>query len=280
MIDSWEFLQTEIDAASQQQIPYTIAPGRYYINQPLQLKTNAIISGNGPNFSTVIQPNNCQAFVIDGDNVIGGWAFKNNIKNLTIDSSTTEINELIKINKTYSTEINNVFIFNQKTNIGVNITNSNFIIINNSILNGTNTTIESGIIVNGIENNTSVVLNNVDIENYSRGLKTIGDSNTDLHSCYMERCIVNIDIFNDSSVNLFGGFFKSINGYNIGLRSNNFNVYSAKLESYNGTRLNGKIIYCFERKYQNVSIKGVKSYPGYLNNTNCPKTLFENAHIL
>ncbi len=267
--DSSPELQAAIDANCTSQSTYNMPPGRYYLYSPLIITTNCTIVCNGANFGTVIQPvGSAQAFIIDGDNVSGGWAFRNILEGFTIDGSTSTATELIKINKSYTTRINNVFIYNQATITGIDIAESNDIQLNQVVLYGKQLANQIGVI---IRDKASVIINDVDIEMYSRCLKTQGNSTTDLNSPYMERCVVNIEhgVSGMGSLNIFGGKLKAINGYNVAVKANNINIFGTKLESYNGAVLSGKVAHCFTSAPSNVGLYAVTPYAGYLTNSNC-----------
>lgn len=267
--DSSLALQTEIDKHCASQTQYNLPPGRYYLYNPLIITTNCQIIGQGANFSTVLQPvGTTAAFIMDGTTIAGGWAFRNILQGFTIDGSTSDAPELIKINKTYTSRIINVFIYNQATSNGLDVTESNDIQVNQTVFYGKMNPGQSAVI---IQDKTSIIFNDVDIENYDRCLKTFANSTVDLHSPYMERCVVNIEhaATGTGSINVFGGKIAVTNGHNIGLKGHNFNLYGTKLLSYNAAVLNGEVVKCFYTSYTNVKLRGVTSYPGYLTDTNC-----------
>ena len=267
--DSSPTLQAQIDSACAVQSEYNLQPGRYYLYSPLVITTNCRIIGTGANFGTVLQPmGSSQAFIIDGDNVAGGWAFRNVLQGFTINGSTSDAPELVKINKAYTTRLIDIFIYNQATINGIDVAESNDIQLNQIVLYGGMSAGQSGII---IRDKASVIINDVDIEMYSRCLKTQGNSTTDLNSPYMERCVVNIEhnATGIGSMNVFGGKLIASNGYNVAVKANNLNIFGTKLESYNGAILNGKVAHCFTAAQTNVGLYAVTPYAGYLTNSNC-----------
>jgi len=268
-VDSAKTIQSQIDLHCESQLPYKLPIGRSYLYTPLIIKTNCEIFGTGSNFSTVLHPIKVSAILIKGSNVEGGWAFRDKLEGFTIDGSDT-LEDLIVINKAYSTKINEVFIYNQNSVNGITVNDSNHIQLNEVVLYGETQAGKYGIRISG---KSSVTLNDVDIENYSRCLRTEGSSAVDLHSPYMERCVVNIEHVGNGSVNVFGGYLKSINGYNLGLSGDNFTVFGTVLKSFNAEKLDGKVIYCFKDEYANIKLKNVASYSGYLKDTNCPLDL-------
>jgi hypothetical protein len=267
-VDSAPELQAQIDANCATQDIVRLAPGKYYLYSPLILKTNCKIIGEGADFRTVLIPVGVSAIIIDGINVDGGWAFRNLIKDFSIDGSQAGVESIIKINKVYNTVIDNIFIHNHKSPIGIEILESNAILLNKLIMRGAQGASQIGIL---IADKASVFMRDVDIEVYSRGIKTIGESTTDISSAYMERNTINIEhaVTGTGSLNIFGGKLKSTNGYNISLRGNNFQLQGTKLESYNGTALTNKVVHCWLPVYNNVKLHGIAPYTGYFSNTNC-----------
>lgn len=266
--DSSPDLQNLIDTNCATQNTVNLAPGKYFLYSALVIKTNCKVVGSGADFRTVLVPVGSSAFIIDGNVVTGGWAFRNLLKDFSIDGSQAGVETLIKINKTYNTKIDNLFIYDHGSPIGFDILESNDISINQLVMRGKTNSQQTGILVG---DKASVFISESDIEVYSRCIKTAGNSTTSVRDTYMERCIVNVEhgATGMGYFSAFGGYWKSINGYNVQLKGSNLNLYGVKLESWNATTLDGRIVHCWQPTYTNVSLNGVAPYPGYNLGTNC-----------
>jgi hypothetical protein len=267
-MDSAPELQAQIDANCATQNIVHLAPGKYYLYSPLVLKTNCKIIGEASDFRTVLVPVGVSAIIIDGINVDGDWAFRNILKDFSINGSLAGSESLIKVTKAYNIVVDNIFIHNHASPIAIEIIESNEVILNKIVMRGTQGTPQIGV---SVGDKASVFLRDSDIEVYSKGVKTSGDSTTDITSTYMERNTINVEhtTTGSGSLNIFGGKFKSTNGYNISLKASNFNLYGTKLESYIGTLKTGKVVHCWLGSYTNVKLNGITAYPGYLTGTNC-----------
>lgn len=268
--DDTDAIQDCIDSASSKQCKVFFPTGRYKITAPLDIKSNVSLSGQGRTFGTVIVPTNCYAFKIDGSDKDGGWVFRIRISDMIIDSNYTSDAygvSLIKMAYAYNVEIARVWIYEQTTANGVEISNSNAITLEDYIGYGKTTSTPRGIYVH---NWTTVRLIRPDIENYNCGIYADGaGAVTNIENPYSERCIVNI-LHNSGSglTTVTGGLLMSINGYCLSIWNNNFILRNTVLKSYLGQNLTGMMAYvptgilC-----NNVKIEPANDYSGAINDT-------------
>lgn len=266
-------IQACIDSASTKQCKVIFPTGGYKITVPLDIKSNVCIMGQGRNFGTVIIPENCYAFKIDGRDKSGGWVFRIRISDIMIRgdyTSDTYGASLIKVLKAYNVELARIWIYNQATTNGVEISGSNAVALEDCIAYGQSTGTPRAIYVHDTEGMATVRLIRPDIEVYNRGIKVSGEVVTTIVAPYSERCIVNIEhsASGNGATTIIGGLFCAINGYCLIINSNNFNLNGTVLQSFNAATLSGPVVYVASAILcNNVKITPANDYNGAINDT-------------
>lgn len=266
-------IQNCLDAASSKQAKVYFPNGCYRITAPLDLKSNLSLCGQGRNFGTVIMPVNCYAFKIDGRDKVGDWVFRIRISDMLIRgdfTSNTYGESLIKMTNAYNVEIVRVWIYNQMTTNGIEISACNAITLEDCIAYGSNqaSCLTTGIFINDNVDEAKVRIVRPDIEEYYSGIKISGEVITDIEAPYSERCIINIDhsTTGNGSTTVIGGILSSINGYCLAIRSNNFNLIGTVLQSFTGANLNGPVVYANATSLcNNVNVRPGNDYIGAIH---------------
>jgi len=119
--DDTAALQGAINFVSHplRQVPLFLPPGNYRITSPLNIPTNTSLIGSslGLNFDCSIRPENCAAFNIGGATP----AFHIRIQDLMVQPFYTggpQIDELIRIDNSYSVTVRNLRVFNVPATAG------------------------------------------------------------------------------------------------------------------------------------------------------------------
>lgn len=139
--DDTSAIQSCIDSASSKQCKVFFPTGGYKITSPLDIKSNVSISGQGCNFGTVIIPTNCYAFKIYGTDKTGGWVFRISISDMMISGSSTGDAygvSLIKLQNAYNVELARLYVNDQKSTNGMEITGCNAVTLKDCVLRGNN----------------------------------------------------------------------------------------------------------------------------------------------
>jgi hypothetical protein len=263
-------IQACIDCASTKQAKMFFPNGVYKITSPLDIKSNVSMSGQGRNFGTVIVPTNCYAFKIDGTDKAGGWVFRIRISDMIVQGDATSDaygTSLIKVINAYNVEMARVWVYNQETSSGIEITGCNAITLEDCIAYGLNSSIPRAIY---IHDGATVRVVRPDIENYYCGIILSGEVVTSIESPYSERCIINVlhGTTGSGATTITGGYLSSVNGYCLKVQSNNFILKDTVLESINGETLNGYVAYVSTTTLaNNVKIEPANDYNGATNDT-------------
>lgn len=238
--DNAPFIQWALDQMSAVQGTVIVPPGDYRYASPLNIKSNTTMEGEGRKFVTTLHPVNCAAIIMDGASVAGGWIFRTKIRNLTIygdETADSQGDKLLFLNNVYNVEIEDVWIFNQKTSTGLFVKNSNDVVLSNLIVYG----LDTGSYRKGIySENSSVKIITPDLENLYTGIQCAGRGTVDIISPYMERCIIGYrHAVTTGTTRIFGGTISSINGYCVDVRGDHLYVYGTDLAPYRGEKPGG-----------------------------------------
>lgn len=143
--DDTSKLQSAINAAVADHLPLYIPPGTYKITTALTIPSYLKLFGAGRNFSTVIQPNNCGLFIIDGSLYTSGWVQGIFISDLAADLTGASATNAIYINHAYNIGIRDCFFNNSGSAVGCNtlIQNCNDVVLDNTSICGNSNTISS-----------------------------------------------------------------------------------------------------------------------------------------
>jgi Pectate lyase superfamily protein len=271
--DDTTAIQDCIDAASEKQCGIMLPKGNYKITFPLDIKSNVNMTGMGRNFGTVISPSNCYAFKIDGSDKSGGWVFRIRISDMLIKgdlTSDTYGSSLIKMKNAYNIELARIWVYNQATTNGLEVSGCNAITIEDCIFYGQSTGTPRAVYIHDGDGKATVRLVRPDIEVYNRGIKVSGEVITTINAPYSERCIVNIEhsASGNGATSIKGGSLTAINGYCLIINSNNFSLGGTVLKSYNATTLNKVAVYVpASTLCNNVKIEPANDYSGAINDT-------------
>jgi len=252
--DNSPFIQWALDQMSAIQGTVIVPPGDYRYTSALKITSNTTIQGAGRKFSTTLHPINCAAITMDGTSVEGGWIFRTKIKNLTFygnESTGFQNDNLFFLHNVYNVELEDIWIYNQKTPVGIFIKNCNDVIISNLIVYG----VDTGSSRRGIySENSSLKMITPDIENLYTGIQCAGGGSVDIISPYIERCIVGYrHAATTGATRIFGGTISSINGYCIDVQGDHLYVYGTDLAPYQGENPGGVGINTTTKgKYPNV----------------------------
>lgn len=238
--DNAPFIQWALDQMSAVQGTVIVPPGDYRYASPLNIKSNTTMEGEGRKFVTTLHPVNCAAIIMDGASVAGGWIFRTRIRNLTIygdETADSRGDKLLFLNNVYNVEIEDVWIFNQKTATGLFVINSNDVVLSNLIVYG----LDTGSYRKGVySENSSVKIITPDLENLYTGIQCAGGGTVDIISPYMERCIIGYrHAVTTGTTRIFGGTISSINGYCVDVRGDHLYVYGTDLAPYRGEKPGG-----------------------------------------
>jgi Pectate lyase superfamily protein len=179
-------------AAIQRAIDYTATstqgvvffpPGGYKITNRLKLDRNVDLMGVGVAFGSQIIPVNTDAITILGADWPGGYGFRNHIKGLTIMMTQADSRTAIVIDHAYTIKIENVMVFNAGSGGGISIANAAHVTLSDVNVYGLGTGSGTGITVK----DSSVNLNNPDIEAFLNGLNVMGDQGVHVFGGHFER---------------------------------------------------------------------------------------------
>jgi hypothetical protein len=234
------FIQWALDQMSAIQGTVIIPFGSYKYTTPLKILSNTIIEGQGRKFSCTLHPIDCPAVIMDGSSVDGGWIFRIKIKNLTIfGDGTSDVHgdKLVSLHNAYNIEMEDVWIYNQKTSIGLSIEDCNDIVLSNLVVYGQDTgSSRKGVFLK----NSTVKMISPDVENIYTGIYSAGGGTVDIISPYMERCIVGYrHAVTTGTTRIYGGLISSINGYCIDVQGDHLYVYGTDLAPYQGANPGG-----------------------------------------
>lgn len=162
----------------------------------INLPPNLLLRGKGPNFRSSFNVpaswnTGSPLFTLDGSLVTGGWNFRQNLRDFTINLNATldktKLTKCIYINAAYNVTLDDIHI-NNATGIGIEITGSNHITLNRPVIRGLSSAQCDACIkvVSG-----TVTINNPDLEVGAIGLWVAGGTVT-VNSSYLERCITGI----------------------------------------------------------------------------------------
>jgi hypothetical protein len=177
--------------------------GTVYLATPKNFGKNIKLAGRGRGFRSTLKPS--AAFVggyllgIDGDNCIGGYAFRIRHDGFTIDNSliTTkaQLPLTYKINKAYDVLLRDVWVYNAR-GTGIQVGQSNLVIIENPSIYGVSASAadsEYGIrVMSGGAGGGGggVKIINPDIEVFFHGIRQEADSRVQVVNPYCERNII------------------------------------------------------------------------------------------
>jgi hypothetical protein len=234
------FIQWALDQMSVIQGTVIIPFGDFRYTNALKIHSNTIIEGQGRKFTCTLHPIDCPAVIIDGSPVDGGWIFRIKIKNLTIfgdGTSDAHGDKLVTLRNAYNVEMEDVWIYNQKTSIGLSIEDCNDIVLSNLVVYGQDTgSSRKGIFLK----NSSVKMYSPDVENLYTGIYCSGGGTVDIISPYMERCIVGYrHAVTTGTTRIYGGLISSINGYCVDVQGDHLYVYGTDLAPYQGANPGG-----------------------------------------
>ena len=234
------FIQWALDRMSEIQGTVIIPFGDYRYSNALKIHSNTIIEGQGRKFTCTLHPVDCPAVTVDGTPVDGGWIFRIKIKNLTIfgdGTSDAHGDKLVTLRNAYNVEMEDVWIYNQKTSIGLSIEDCNDVVLSNLVVYGQDTgSSRKGIFLE----NSSVKMYSPDVENLYTGIYCTGGGTVDIISPYMERCIVGYrHAVTTGTTRIYGGFISSINGYCVDVQGDHLYVYGTDLAPYQGANPGG-----------------------------------------
>jgi hypothetical protein len=238
--DNAPFIQWALDQMSVIQGTVVIPFGDYKYATALKIHSNTIIEGQGRKFTCTLHPIDCPAIITDGSSVDGGWIFRIKIKNLTIYGDGTSDaygDKLVSLRNAYNVEMEDVWIYNQKTSIGLSIEDCNDIVLSNLVVYGQDTgSSRKGIFLK----NSSVKMYSPDVENLYTGIYCAGEGTVDIISPYMERCIIGYrHAVTTGTTRIYGGLISSINGYCVDVQGDHLSVYGTDLVPYRGANPGG-----------------------------------------
>jgi len=234
------FIQWALDQMSALQGTVIIPFGDYKYTTALKIHSNTSIEGQGRKFTCTLHPIDCPAVITDGSQVDGGWIFRIKIKNLTIYGDGTSDafgDKLFSLRKAYNVEMEDVWVYNQKTSIGLSIEDCNDIVLSNIVVYGQDTgSSRKGIFLK----NSSVKMYSPDVENLYTGIYAAGEGTVDIFSPYMERCIVGYrHAVTTGTTRIYGGLISSINGYCVDVQGDHLYVYGTDMTPYRGENPGG-----------------------------------------
>lgn len=233
--DDTNAIQSAIDEASTQQRSVYIPYGTYRITEAVKIKTNVRIFGNGPTFSTVIAPDQCETFHIDGSNIKGGWDFRISLENFTINGTNAVGDSVIFVKNSYNVHFNNLFIFNFATTNGINITSSNHIVGDGLIIYGQEKS-EKGSCIR-IGENSDVHLGSPDLESKNTGIFIDYNGRLDVWSPRIERCNNGVSCSSTMGINIIGGEIFLQNNFSKGveiLQCSNITIVGTSFDTRSG----------------------------------------------
>ena len=177
--------------------------GSLYLAGQIKMGKNITLRGQGRNFRSQIVPlatwTGTSLFSSDGDDCIGGFAFRIRHEGYTVNCSAltlaSELPIIYNVNKAYDITFNNIWIY-EGLGTGIHIEDANWIVIDNCSLYGqqaaaANANIGVRVASGGTTNNAAggVKITNSDLEVWFTGVSVETDGRCELINPYVERCI-------------------------------------------------------------------------------------------
>jgi hypothetical protein len=220
--------------------PLILLPGTYRITSPITVRSGVVVKGFGRNFSTIIKPDGCGLFIFDGSLYVGGYVFRVDISDITWDLTTAVATDAIKMDHAYNIKFENFNHYNQAATVtnGFNIKTCNDIQLNSFIASAPSPSVPFCILIDGTVASTSVKMIEPDLENFNRGIKTVGYVDLDIVTPYSERCVVALEHQSSGGVtNVYGGEMNTTNGITVHVGGDNLNVHGTDILADGGIKI-------------------------------------------
>jgi hypothetical protein len=197
--------------------------GTLYLAAPIKFGKNIRLIGKGRSFKSTIKPlasfSGSYLFGIDGDECVGGFAFRVRHEGFTIDNSLiatkAQLAKTYYINKAYDVALRDVWVYNAR-GTGIEVGASNLILIEDCSLYGvsaSSTNAEYGVrVISGGSGagGGGVKLINPDIEVWFIGFSNETSGRSQLTNPYFERNIIGWQSINSSGdLTVIGGEIES-----------------------------------------------------------------------
>ncbi len=179
--------------------------GQHLFTRPIFLERQVSVRGCGKTWATHMRFTKQGALHIDGDQVEGGWCFRNRLSNFLIDPRGAESPEVIKVNKAYTVSLDDVWVFQFGHKggewKGIHIEKSNHIVLDRFDVYGAVNDSTQGISIK----DASVRLASVDVEVCRLGVVARGGAQVDIWGPHIERCMTAIRLANQGGTTITGG---------------------------------------------------------------------------